>query len=160
MAVMGTSSLSPSRSPWPLPLDTNRDGPACCRGTGQLDRGERPDVRTAQRRPQHARCGRLCANTARAARAAADAVLRAASTAASGSTFRAVELMAVEPPQGEPWITVPKLELLEEPTGLQALKDEVVRRCGVLNLAGRAEERRLPDRLHQRVHLGRRLRPH
>jgi hypothetical protein len=36
--------------------------------------------------------------------------------------------------KGEPWITVPKLEPLEEPTGLQALKDEVVRRWGVLDL--------------------------
>ncbi|UUU44171.1 Tn3 family transposase [Streptomyces sp. NBC_00162] len=35
---------------------------------------------------------------------------------------------------GEPWITVPKLEKLDEPTGLQALKDEVVRRWGVLDL--------------------------
>lgn len=30
--------------------------------------------------------------------------------------------------KGGPWITVPKLEPLAEPTGLQALKDEVVRR--------------------------------
>ncbi|MFG2826814.1 Tn3 family transposase [Streptomyces sp. NPDC048434] len=36
--------------------------------------------------------------------------------------------------KGEPWITVPKLEPLAEPTGLQALKDEVVRRWGVLDL--------------------------
>ena len=36
--------------------------------------------------------------------------------------------------KGEPWITVPKLEPLDEPTGLQALKDEVVRRWGVLDL--------------------------
>ena len=36
--------------------------------------------------------------------------------------------------KGEPWITVPKLEPLEQPTGLQALKDEVVRRWGVLDL--------------------------
>ncbi|WP_067793163.1 Tn3 family transposase [Actinomadura formosensis] len=35
---------------------------------------------------------------------------------------------------GEPWISVPKLEPLEEPTGLQALKDEVMRRWGVLDL--------------------------
>ncbi|MDF5757406.1 Tn3 family transposase [Spongiactinospora sp. TRM90649] len=35
---------------------------------------------------------------------------------------------------GEPWITVPKLEKLDEPTGLQALKEEVVRRWGVLDL--------------------------
>ncbi|WP_225835063.1 Tn3 family transposase [Streptomyces sp. NK08204] len=35
---------------------------------------------------------------------------------------------------GEPWITMPKLEKLDEPTGLQALKDEVVRRWGVLDL--------------------------
>ncbi|MCQ8194326.1 Tn3 family transposase [Streptomyces rugosispiralis] len=35
---------------------------------------------------------------------------------------------------GEPWISVPKLEKLDEPTGLQALKDEVVRRWGVLDL--------------------------
>ncbi|QES17722.1 Tn3 family transposase [Streptomyces venezuelae] len=35
---------------------------------------------------------------------------------------------------GDPWITVPKLEKLDEPTGLQALKDEVVRRWGVLDL--------------------------
>ncbi|GCB52012.1 Tn3 family transposase [Streptomyces sp. NL15-2K] len=35
---------------------------------------------------------------------------------------------------GEPWIKVPKLEKLDEPTGLQALKDEVVRRWGVLDL--------------------------
>ncbi|CAM5610609.1 hypothetical protein SVIOM74S_07222 [Streptomyces violarus] len=34
----------------------------------------------------------------------------------------------------EPWISVPKLEKLDEPTGLQALKDEVVRRWGVLDL--------------------------
>ncbi|MFE5522801.1 hypothetical protein ACFQ9Q_34570 [Streptomyces virginiae] len=27
--------------------------------------------------------------------------------------------------KGEPWITVPKLEPLAEPTGLAALKDEV-----------------------------------
>ncbi|EXU66496.1 transposase [Streptomyces sp. PRh5] len=36
--------------------------------------------------------------------------------------------------KGEPWITVPKLEKLDEPTGLAALKDEVVRRWGVLDL--------------------------
>ncbi|MER6692145.1 Tn3 family transposase [Streptomyces minutiscleroticus] len=36
--------------------------------------------------------------------------------------------------KGEPWITVPKLEPLDEPTGLQALKDEVVRRWGALDL--------------------------
>ncbi|MET8509792.1 Tn3 family transposase [Streptomyces sp. NPDC004787] len=36
--------------------------------------------------------------------------------------------------RGEPWITVPKLEPLAEPTGLQALKDEVTRRWGVLDL--------------------------
>ncbi|MGX1114871.1 TnpA family transposase [Streptomyces ambofaciens] len=36
--------------------------------------------------------------------------------------------------KGEPWITVPKLEPLDQPTGLQALKDEVVRRWGVLDL--------------------------
>lgn len=35
---------------------------------------------------------------------------------------------------GEPWISVSKLEKLDEPTGLQALKDEVVRRWGVLDL--------------------------
>ncbi|MFD4338016.1 hypothetical protein ACFWPP_12625 [Streptomyces anulatus] len=34
--------------------------------------------------------------------------------------------------KGEPWITVPKLEPPDEPTGLQALKDEVVRRWGPL----------------------------
>ncbi|MEE1752928.1 DUF4158 domain-containing protein [Streptomyces sp. SP18CS02] len=36
--------------------------------------------------------------------------------------------------RGEPWITVSKLEPLAEPTGLQALKDEVVGRWGVLDL--------------------------
>ncbi|MFD6038450.1 Tn3 family transposase [Streptomyces griseoincarnatus] len=36
--------------------------------------------------------------------------------------------------KGAPWITVPKLEPLDEPTGLAALKDEVVRRWGVLDL--------------------------
>jgi hypothetical protein len=36
--------------------------------------------------------------------------------------------------KGQPWITVPKLEPLDEATGLQALKDEVVRRWGVLDL--------------------------
>lgn len=36
--------------------------------------------------------------------------------------------------KGEPWITVPKLEPLTEPTGLAALKDEVARRWGVLDL--------------------------
>jgi TnpA family transposase len=36
--------------------------------------------------------------------------------------------------KGEPWITVPKLERLAEPAGLQALKEEVVRRWGVLDL--------------------------
>lgn len=36
--------------------------------------------------------------------------------------------------KGEPWITVPKLEPLAEPTGLQALKQEVARRWGVLDL--------------------------
>ncbi len=35
---------------------------------------------------------------------------------------------------GDPWITVPKLVQLLEPTGLQALKDEVIRRWGVLDL--------------------------
>jgi TnpA family transposase len=35
---------------------------------------------------------------------------------------------------GDPWITVPKLERLDEPTGLQALKEEVIRRWGVLDL--------------------------
>ncbi|MDQ1014317.1 hypothetical protein QFZ43_000866 [Streptomyces afghaniensis] len=36
--------------------------------------------------------------------------------------------------KGEPWITVPKLDKLDEPTGLTALKEEVVRRWGVLDL--------------------------
>ncbi|MFH8628023.1 Tn3 family transposase [Streptomyces vietnamensis] len=36
--------------------------------------------------------------------------------------------------KGDPWITVPKLEPPAEPTGLAALKDEVVRRWGVLDL--------------------------
>ncbi|WP_221765810.1 Tn3 family transposase [Streptomyces sp. WAC 06783] len=36
--------------------------------------------------------------------------------------------------KGEPWITVPKLEPLDEPTCLQALKDEVIRRWSVLDL--------------------------
>ncbi|MEV6332936.1 hypothetical protein [Streptomyces sp. NPDC051909] len=36
--------------------------------------------------------------------------------------------------KGEPWITVPKLGPLDEPTGLQALKDEAIRRWGVLDL--------------------------
>lgn len=36
--------------------------------------------------------------------------------------------------KGEPWITVPKLEPLAEPTGLAALKEEVARRWGVLDL--------------------------
>ncbi|MEU7135298.1 hypothetical protein [Streptomyces sp. NPDC046261] len=36
--------------------------------------------------------------------------------------------------KGEPWITVPKLEPLAEPTGLQTLKEEVTRRWGVLDL--------------------------
>jgi hypothetical protein len=36
--------------------------------------------------------------------------------------------------KGEPWITVPKLEKLPEPTGLEALKEEVARRWGVLDL--------------------------
>ncbi|MFE7245344.1 Tn3 family transposase [Streptomyces sp. NPDC057580] len=35
---------------------------------------------------------------------------------------------------GDPWITVPKLEKQDEPTGLQTLKDEVIRRWGVLDL--------------------------
>ncbi|CAM5321195.1 Tn3 family transposase ISNpu13 [Streptomyces abikoensis] len=35
---------------------------------------------------------------------------------------------------GDPWIAVPKLEPLAEPTGLQALKEEVIRRWGVLDL--------------------------
>jgi TnpA family transposase len=35
--------------------------------------------------------------------------------------------------KGEPWITVPKLKPLDEPTGLQALKEEVIRRWGVLD---------------------------
>ncbi|GAA2656693.1 hypothetical protein [Streptomyces lunalinharesii] len=35
---------------------------------------------------------------------------------------------------GEPWISVPKLEKLDEPTGLQALKDVVIPRWGVLDL--------------------------
>lgn len=36
--------------------------------------------------------------------------------------------------KGEPWITVPKLEPLAEPTSLAALKEEVARRWGVLDL--------------------------
>ena len=36
--------------------------------------------------------------------------------------------------KGEPWITVPKLEPLAEATGLAALKGEVARRWGVLDL--------------------------
>ncbi|MFI1979024.1 Tn3 family transposase [Streptomyces wedmorensis] len=36
--------------------------------------------------------------------------------------------------KGEPWITVPKLDPLAEPTGLAALKEEVARRWGVLDL--------------------------
>ncbi|MFJ4910101.1 DUF4158 domain-containing protein [Streptomyces sp. NPDC093249] len=62
--------------------------------------------------------------------------------------------------RGEPWITVPKLEPLAEPTGLAALKEEVARRWGVLDPPGRAEERRLPDRLHRGVLLGGRVRAH
>ncbi|GAA2371522.1 hypothetical protein GCM10010246_77370 [Streptomyces cuspidosporus] len=40
--------------------------------------------------------------------------------------------MKVTTRKGEPWITVPKLEPLAEPTGLAALKEEVARRWGVL----------------------------
>lgn len=36
--------------------------------------------------------------------------------------------------KGEPWITVPKLERLAKPTSLAALKEEVARRWGVLDL--------------------------
>ncbi|GKQ41910.1 Tn3 family transposase [Streptomyces sp. A012304] len=36
--------------------------------------------------------------------------------------------------KGEPWITVPKLEPVAEPTGLAVLKEEVARRWGVLDL--------------------------
>ena len=36
--------------------------------------------------------------------------------------------------KGDPWITIPKLEPLDQPTGLAALKEEVVRRWGVLDL--------------------------
>lgn len=36
--------------------------------------------------------------------------------------------------RGEPWITVPKLKPLPEPRNLQALKDEVLRRWGTLDL--------------------------
>ncbi|GAA4081938.1 Tn3 family transposase [Streptomyces shaanxiensis] len=36
--------------------------------------------------------------------------------------------------KGDPWITVPKLGKLDERTGLAALKEEVVRRWGVLDL--------------------------
>ncbi|WP_208870254.1 Tn3 family transposase [Streptomyces monomycini] len=42
--------------------------------------------------------------------------------------------MKVTTRKGEPWITVPKLDKLPEPTGLEALKEEVVRRWGVLDL--------------------------
>ncbi|MFD5747392.1 Tn3 family transposase [Streptomyces sp. NPDC127033] len=42
--------------------------------------------------------------------------------------------MKVTTRHGDPWITVPKLEPLAEPTGLQALKEEVIRRWGVLDL--------------------------
>jgi hypothetical protein len=41
--------------------------------------------------------------------------------------------------KGEPWITVPKLELVPEPTGLQALKEEVARRWGVLDMLKNAD---------------------
>lgn len=40
--------------------------------------------------------------------------------------------MKVTTRKGEPWITVPKLEPLAEPTGLATLKEEVARRWGVL----------------------------
>jgi hypothetical protein len=36
--------------------------------------------------------------------------------------------------RGEPWITVPKLEALPEPANLRAVKDEVIRRWGTLDL--------------------------
>lgn len=36
--------------------------------------------------------------------------------------------------RGEPWISVPKLEPLPEPRMLGAVKDEVVRRWGTLDL--------------------------
>ncbi|GAA2657181.1 hypothetical protein [Streptomyces lunalinharesii] len=42
--------------------------------------------------------------------------------------------MKITTRKGEPWITVPKLEPLAEPTGLAALKDEVARCWGVLDL--------------------------
>lgn len=56
--------------------------------------------------------------------------------------------------QGDPWITVPTLEPPAEPTGLQALNEEVIRPLG---RAGPAEERGLTDRLHRQVLLGDRL---
>ncbi|MCE3613312.1 hypothetical protein LXJ57_25620, partial [Escherichia coli] len=36
--------------------------------------------------------------------------------------------------RGDPWIGVPKLEPLPEPQNLQALKDEVIRRWGTIDL--------------------------
>ena len=62
--------------------------------------------------------------------------------------------------KGEPWITVPKLEPLAEPTGLQALKDEVVRRWGVLDLLDVLKNADFLTGFTERVLLGRRLRAH
>jgi len=42
--------------------------------------------------------------------------------------------------RGEPWIGVPKLEAQPEPTGLDRLKAEVVRRWGSLDLLGMVGE--------------------
>ena len=60
----------------------------------------------------------------------AEALDRLSSALADGSAGG----VKVTTRRGEPWITVPKLEPLAEPTGLQVLKDEVIRRWGVLDL--------------------------
>ncbi|MFE1327044.1 Tn3 family transposase [Streptomyces sp. NPDC058735] len=60
----------------------------------------------------------------------ADGLDRLSSALADGSAGG----VKVTTRKGEPWITVPKLDKLDEPTGLTALKEEVVRRWGVLDL--------------------------
>jgi hypothetical protein len=42
--------------------------------------------------------------------------------------------VAITTRRGEPWISIPKLTALPEPSNLAAVEDEVIRRWGTLDL--------------------------
>jgi hypothetical protein len=80
------------------------------------------------------------------------AALTMLNTALKKGTTGGVKITTKE---GEPWISVPPVPRQAEPENLKALKDEISRRWGVIDLLNLLKGRRPHHPLHQRLQLGR-----